>query len=143
MRILAYNEDGFGDGQDITEAVQALYDLALDSMNYGSGFWGYEDAAPVLKLAKLMSWEGMEGLQKYHDDELFKCEQSAYLRAEDLSPFQLHGSYVPVVKTRSDGSVITRHVFQPNPHEHEFSATGPCLFPKCPETSNRDGSSQA
>ena len=49
---------------DITEGVQVLYDLAIGSMDYGSGFWNYEDAKPVADLGKLCGFNGWEGVQK-------------------------------------------------------------------------------
>lgn len=38
---------------DVTTAVQALYDLAVGSLDFGSGFWSVEETEPVAALAKL------------------------------------------------------------------------------------------
>ena len=41
-----------GTETDITEGVQALYDLVISSMDWGSGFWTYEDALPVAQVGR-------------------------------------------------------------------------------------------
>lgn len=45
------------DGQDITEAVQILYDIAHSSMDWGSGFLDNEEMESVIRLAVLMGWQ--------------------------------------------------------------------------------------
>lgn len=45
------------DGQDITEAVQILYDIAHSSMDWGSGFLDNEEMETVIRFAVLMGWE--------------------------------------------------------------------------------------
>lgn len=45
------------DGQDITEAVQILYDIAHSSMDWGSGFLDNEEMETVIRLAVLMGWQ--------------------------------------------------------------------------------------
>lgn len=42
-----------GDETDVTEAVQVLYDLVVQSMDWGSGFLSVEDVVPVYRLAEL------------------------------------------------------------------------------------------
>lgn len=45
------------DGQDITEAVQILYDIAHSSMDWGSGFLDNEEMEAVVRLAVTMGWQ--------------------------------------------------------------------------------------
>jgi hypothetical protein len=45
------------DGQDITEPVQILYDIAHSSMDWGSGFLDNEEMEAVIQLAITMGWE--------------------------------------------------------------------------------------
>jgi hypothetical protein len=42
-----------GSRHDVTEAVQALYDLVVQSLDWGSGFLTVEDAVPVADIARL------------------------------------------------------------------------------------------
>lgn len=97
---------------DVTSAVQALYDLAVSSMDYTSGFWSYEDAAPVAELAKRCEFRGYEGIEKYARDELHKTEASAWQR-DNLSGGGSFGYEWRV------------------PHEHAFSVAGRCMWPGC------------
>ena len=45
----AFHRAEDGTDTDITQGVQALYDLVISSMNWGSGFWSWEDALPVAR----------------------------------------------------------------------------------------------
>ena len=45
------------DGQDVTEAVQTLYDIAHSSLDWGSGFLDNDEMETVIGLAVLMDWE--------------------------------------------------------------------------------------
>lgn len=63
MQIFIKQSDGTE--HDITEGVQALYDLLLHSMDWGSGFLTAEDAVPVYRLAKLCGFKGLEEAEKY------------------------------------------------------------------------------
>lgn len=44
-------------GDDITEAVQILYDIAHSSMDWGSGFLDNAEMETVIRLAVKMGWE--------------------------------------------------------------------------------------
>lgn len=44
-------------GTDITEAVQIIYDMAHNSMDWGSGFLSTEEIHTVIKLAIHMGWK--------------------------------------------------------------------------------------
>lgn len=39
------------DGTDVTEGVQAAYDMIFRTMDWGSGFFSVEDLEPILRLA--------------------------------------------------------------------------------------------
>jgi hypothetical protein len=110
--IIHVSEDG--KVTNVTAAVQALYDLAVGSMDYQSGFWTYEDASPVAELAERCGFEGHEGISKYARDELHKREASAWQR-DNLSGGGSFGYEWRV------------------PHEHAFSVAGRCMWPGCPE----------
>ena len=45
------------DGQDITEGVQILYDIAHSSMDWGSGFLDNSEMETVISLAVTMGWQ--------------------------------------------------------------------------------------
>jgi hypothetical protein len=50
---------------NITEGVQTLYDLTIDSMDWGSGFLTAEDAAPVVEIAKTCGFTRYEAAEAY------------------------------------------------------------------------------
>jgi hypothetical protein len=131
-RIFICDDEGFGDGADVTDAVGALYDLALSSMDYRSGFWSYEDAAPVATLAELMNYEQREAIQKYRDDQLHNRQTQAFIRSNALGNQPVH--YTRNVITRDDGSMIVQHKVAVPEHDHVFSTPGRCMWPKCEVT---------
>lgn len=135
-RIYVIDSEGFGDAEDVTAAMAALYDLAVNSTDYGSGFWTYEDAKPVAEMAELMGWEGREEITKYRDDHLFKDEQSAWIRSTFERPWpSLWGApfaqYTQGTLTRADGSVVVQNISVCAPHEHVYGTLGKCFWPKC------------
>jgi len=62
-RIVHIADDGTQ--TDVTEGVQALYDLATGSMDFGSGFWTFEDALPVARIARLCGFSLVEEVERY------------------------------------------------------------------------------
>lgn len=50
---------------DVTEAVQALYDMVVQSMDWGSGFFTVEDIVPVALLAKLCEFGEVDEINRY------------------------------------------------------------------------------
>jgi hypothetical protein len=100
--------------RDVTEAVKALYDLAIGSMDFGSGFWSAEDARPVAELARICGFEQAEEVQKYLDDRLFHEEQSAWMMENPIPGVNNYYSYRGV------------------PHDHVYSRiNNTCLWPRC------------
>lgn len=137
-RIYVIDEKSFGDAVDVTDAMAALYDLAIGSMDYGSGFWTYEDAVPVAEMAELMGWEGREGIVRYRDQQKFKAEQSVW--AKDITGTPSHNIYLygpefvhyeVVTRTSADGSTFTGNDPVSNPHEHVYGTTDQCFWPYC------------
>lgn len=63
-----------GTTEDITEGVQALYDLVIGSMDWGSSFLSVEDAEPVAALAQFCGFKGWEEAPQYLESER-KAEQ--------------------------------------------------------------------
>jgi len=43
-------------GEDVTESVQVLYDIAHQSMDWGSGFLDNDEMRAVIQLAVTMGW---------------------------------------------------------------------------------------
>lgn len=100
-------EKGVSPDTDVTAAVQALYDLAVNSMDYGSGFWSAEDAEPVALLAKLCGFDGRKEIEKYIESQRFMAERGAYFR----------DTYWGVPG---------------DPHDHRYAVVnGQCLWPGC------------
>jgi hypothetical protein len=62
-RITHTSDDGVT--HDVTEAVKCLYDLVLDSMDWGSGFWSVEEAVPIGILARLCQFEKADEVERY------------------------------------------------------------------------------
>lgn len=124
VRAFARKPDGTE--TDITEGVQALYDLVIGSMDFRSGFWSAEDARPVALLACACGFEKAEEIERYlrdreHDDQRhqFKIERQ---RAE--------GAHVILRWIERDGT--------PLPHDHVFSVAGRCMWPACRELGEMD-----
>jgi hypothetical protein len=95
-----------GTETDITEGVQALYDLVISSMNWGSGFWTGEDALPVAVVGRLLGFEKIDEVERYVN------ARSDYERAE---PWRF----------RNEQSITAV------PHEHVLNSAGRCVWPWC------------
>jgi hypothetical protein len=50
---------------DITEGVQAMYDLLVSSGNWGSGLLSSEDAVPIANLAQACQFNNWEEAVRY------------------------------------------------------------------------------
>lgn len=62
---------------DVTVGVQSLYDLLIQSMDWGSGFLSAEDARPIAELARTCGFEGLEEAERYlHDQTLWEARRS-------------------------------------------------------------------
>ena len=82
-RIMATVEvdDGvWGQAVDVTEGVQALYDIVVQSMDWGSGFLTVEDALPVVEIAKVCGFDGIR------EAEAYLVERERMDRADELRP---------------------------------------------------------
>lgn len=62
-RIYVRNEDGME--VEITEGVQAMYDIVIGSMDWGSKFLTVEDALPIAALAKACDFKEWEEAERY------------------------------------------------------------------------------
>lgn len=120
-----HNDDGteegcpgcFADPVDITEGVKVLYDLAIGSMDFGSGMWSAEDAAPVAKLGEQCGFDGWENVKHYASEELHRQERAAYIAEYPEANYHRYTNYDP------DGT----------PHKHAFSSQGKCMWLWCNE----------
>lgn len=113
-------------GDDVTEAVQALYDLAIHSMDFGSNMWSAEDAKPVAELARLCDFEGREEIDKYLTDLAFWAEARDWRSEHDELVY-------PKVSRRPahiDWDAQQRAL---KGHEHVLASTGRCMWPNCGE----------
>lgn len=119
-RAFARNADGTE--TDITEGVQALYDLVIGSMNWGSGFWTAEDARPVAILARRMGFERAEEAERYLREQEHGEQRSEFLRVH-------HGPFRHV-----SGIALA--------HDHVYSTAGRCMWPGCPEKREPDDLAQ-
>ena len=109
--VRAFARAADGTETDITEGVQALYDLVIGSMDFRSGFWTAEDAAPVAKLARLLGFKEAEEIERYLREQLHSEQQHAFLTERGMSaPW---GNYEDL------------------PHDHVFSVAGKCMWPFC------------
>jgi hypothetical protein len=135
-RIYVVDGEGFGDARDVTDAMAALYDLAIQSMDYGSGFWSYEDAVPVAEMAELMDWEGSTEIIRYRDNQLYTSERSDWIRKTFEPPYPSLWD-VPFVTwtqrtaTSVDGSTFVQNIQVPAPHEHVYGTLDKCFWPQC------------
>lgn len=100
-----------GSQEDVTEGVQALYDLVISSMDWGSGFWSYEDALPVAKIATLAGFERCDEAERYVREALHEKESAEWRR-----------------KTGLDAE------YQIVPHDHVWSSAGKCMWRFCEAT---------
>jgi hypothetical protein len=102
-----------GTQEDVTEGVQALYDLVIGSMDWGSGFWSYEDALPVANIAQLAGFDQCGEAERYVKEALFEKESAEWKAKQPPS-------------TR-----YTDAAYQPLSHDHVFSVSGKCMWPRC------------
>jgi hypothetical protein len=102
-----------GTETDITEGVQALYDLVISSTNWGSGFLSAEDARPVALLARVCGFEQAEEAERYLREQEHSEQQAEFLRKHaDAERAGLMSSVVP-------------------DHDHVFSSAGRCMWRFC------------
>jgi len=106
-RAFARAEDGTE--TDITEGVQALYDLVISSMDFRSGFWTVEDAVPVAVIARLLKFKQAEEIERYLRHQQHNREQQEFLaRRQDAK------AHRPLPE-----------------HDHVFSSAGKCMWFYC------------
>ncbi len=116
ISIIATDSETCG-SVDVTEAVQALYDLAIHSMDFGSGFWSAEDARPVAQLAAICGFEQREEVEKYIDDRDHEAQGAAWLREHYDEVGRPYSQYWGRSATLG--------------HEHVYSTVGRCMWPGC------------
>ena len=124
VRVCARQPDGTE--TDITEGVQALYDLVISSMDFRSGIWSAEDAQPVALLARACGFENRDEIERY----LREQEHGARQREFILERQRAAGEHA-VLRWVTPGGV-------PLPHGHVFSAAGRCMWPGCLELGEMD-----
>lgn len=130
VRVFARTEDGTE--TDITEGVQALYDLVLNSMDWGSGFLTAEDARPVALLARACGFGKAAEAERYLRDREHSEQQQEFMRRRTAE-----------IETPGPGWVRTAQwlktgTSEPIEHEHVFSTAGRCMWPQCRELGEMD-----
>ncbi len=103
-----------GTQTDVTEGVQALYDLVISSMDWGSGFWSYEDALPVAQIARLAGFDRCDEAEQYVREALHSKESREYQKQQAELGRTHWGEW--------------NRVF---PHDHVFSSAGKCMWRGC------------
>ena len=111
MKVIVRNEDGTE--TEITEGVQALYDMVIASQDWGSGFWSYEDAVPVAVVARACGFERVDEVERYLNEQLHSVEQGQFLDAHREARL--------------------RYPYTLPEHDHVFSSAGRCMWPTCQE----------
>lgn len=125
----AFHRAGDGTETDITEGVQAMYDLLLSSMDWGSGFWTYEDALPVAKIGALFGFEQDAEVQRYVAKMQHEHEADAWRREHPGAMPRHPGSWSVLLFNGAMTGLIAPEY--PAPHEHVLSSVGKCMWPRC------------
>jgi hypothetical protein len=92
---------------NVTAGVQALYDLVIGSMDWGSGFWTVDDAQPVLEIARACGFKDYEEAEAYVAEQRQSEEQRQFLDRRNM-PYPY-----------------------PVEHDHVWSSLGKCMWPGC------------
>ena len=108
-----------GTETDVTEGVQALYDLVICSMDWGSGFLTYEDALPVVTIAELAAFPDAGRARKYVDDKKHSDEMTVFF-SEHPELLDSFGRY-----PYGGGD------WPQFPHDHVWSSVGRCMWRGC------------
>lgn len=130
MNIVVRDDEGRE--QDITEGVQALYDLVLNSMDWGSGFLSAEDARPVALLARACGFERAAEAERYLRERRHSEEAAVFITAKNKE----YGVQ------RQEGWQLSRPWYGnhgvPIEHDHVMSTAGRCMWPGCKELGEMD-----
>jgi hypothetical protein len=129
-RFMHHAEDGTL--TDVTEGVQALYDLVITSMDWGSGFWDWEEALPVGLIGRLGGFEKIGEVERYIAQRRHEEEAAAW-RHENVPPvpFTIR-SLVSGLGPGGMADLLGKQ--EPAPHDHVWSSVGRCMWPVCRAT---------
>jgi len=116
-KIVHVADDGIQ--TDITEGVQAMYDLVIQSQDFGSGFWSYEDALPVAEVARVCGFEKSAEVERYVRQALHKKESEEFQLLRDF---------------RAQAYVNGRDIS----HDHVWSSVGKCMWTYCTAVRDAD-----
>ena len=119
----AFHRAEDGTDTDITEGVQALYDLVISSMNWGSGFWSWEDALPVAQVGHLLGFAEIEEVDRYVADRKHEEERQRWINEHP----EAHRRVNSGARLGEEGV----------PHEHVLSSAGRCMWPRCSHQEER------
>jgi hypothetical protein len=110
-----------GTETDITEGVQALYDLVISSMDFRSGFWSFEDAVPVAVLGRACGFEKIGEVERYLAEQQRSEAQRRFLAAH------VRQMTNPAEKVEHEHLFDTQGIFLPGVR----ALPGRCLWPGC------------
>lgn len=105
---------------DITAGVQAMYDLVLGSMDWGSGFLTDDDAAPMSVVGHACGFAEVDRVDEYIADKRHDADRVSWMKANDP-------------QGRIVYSTPGTRGWEARPHEHIRSSVGRCMWPQCPE----------
>lgn len=117
-RAIHHSDDGTE--TDITEGVQALYDLVINSMNWGSGFWTAEDALPVAQIGRLLGFERIDEVERYVAERQHDIERQEWLNTHPTARNPI-----------SPRGILTGWYESPIDHDHVLSSVRRCMWPRC------------
>lgn len=81
-----------GSTENITEGVQALYDLIIQSMDWGSSFLSIEEVMPMAKLAHFCGFKGHDEVDRYIGSMQLEADvQKAYAEAAAAKGVSVYG----------------------------------------------------
>lgn len=130
MNIVARDDEGRE--QDVTQGVQALYDLLIHSMDWGSGMLSAEDARPIALLARACGFKHSPEAERYLREREHNEQQTEFIRKRQHEATQRSG----------DGWVVNVQWYGtagvPLEHEHVFSTAGRCMWLGCQELGEMD-----
>lgn len=106
---------------DVTEGVQALYDLVLNSMDWASGFMSVDDAVPIATIARVCGFGQLDEVEAYIASRQQAEEAAAFVKRQ-----------WPRAHFVTGGKHWSEAVN--GPHDHVFSSVGRCMWPQCTTT---------
>lgn len=102
-------------------------------MDFGSGFWTIEDAAPVGELAEVCGFEGDERIFRYLERERQLQAERDERAARYAENQEVHAFNLKLIEMLPREALINRDAYHRamEDHEHVFSSRGNCMWADC------------